>query len=189
MCLTIVGQIAYGAVMLVALALTLGGMFTPEWRKYANQQNLDGTAAGVGLFSFACKIDNLNACAMEFQDQPTWQKVVVACLILGALAQALAVAWAVVTFFACCCKKHVLHPLTGFAVLASILIVIGVAVYALRYKEQIGSFWNQLHQPNLNFGSIPDLGYSFFLCCGSLAASVVGIVIGSLTACFGDRGI
>lgn len=33
-----IGQILYGGLMLVALALTLGSMFTPQWRRVTNTQ-------------------------------------------------------------------------------------------------------------------------------------------------------
>lgn len=69
-----IGQILYGGVMLAALGLTLGSMFTPEWRKITNTQG--GSSDGsVGLFDFSCQLNNPNQCFTLFNARQTWEKV------------------------------------------------------------------------------------------------------------------
>lgn len=60
--------------MLAALGLTLGAMFTPQWRRITNTQggSQDGS---VGLFDFNCQLNNPNDCFTLFNARPSWQKV------------------------------------------------------------------------------------------------------------------
>lgn len=74
---TFIGQIVFGGIMLVALGLTLGAMFTPEWRRITNTQG-GSTDGSAGLFDFNCQFDNPNQCASLFNSRPTWEKVGIA---------------------------------------------------------------------------------------------------------------
>lgn len=69
-----IGQILFGGFMLVALALTLGSMFTSDWRKITNTQG-GSMDSSVGLFSFNCEFNNPSQCASLFNSRSTWEKV------------------------------------------------------------------------------------------------------------------
>lgn len=83
-----------------------------------------------------------------FQNRETWEKVVIVCMILALGLEALAVAWCVFTFFACCCRRNMLHPFTGFALTAAISLVIALAVYFSKFKDQIGDSESSLSKNN-----------------------------------------
>ncbi|VDN38055.1 unnamed protein product [Gongylonema pulchrum] len=62
MCLSAIGQIIFGAIMLVTLALTAASMFSPGWRELTNstQTSIDDLKnlkipQQFGLFPFLCK--------------------------------------------------------------------------------------------------------------------------------------
>ncbi|KAF7635194.1 hypothetical protein Mgra_00005308 [Meloidogyne graminicola] len=64
MCLSRIGQIAYGGFALISIGLILGSLFTPAWRQVYNniQQGQIGQLPplNMGLFSFACQRSNVN---------------------------------------------------------------------------------------------------------------------------------
>jgi uncharacterized membrane protein YjgN (DUF898 family) len=76
-----------------------------------------------------------------------------------------------------------MHPLSGFALLSAVSLVIALLVFYTQYKQEIDNQnWNQL----TNLSQIrqnSNLGYSFFLGCAALAACLIGIVIGGLLSC------
>lgn len=59
------------------------------------------------------------------------------CLILAVLVEAVAVVWTVISFFACFCKQHILHPLSGFAVFAFLLLLSISLVYYFVYTKEL----------------------------------------------------
>uniref|UniRef100_A0A915LTQ3 ShKT domain-containing protein n=2 Tax=Meloidogyne javanica TaxID=6303 RepID=A0A915LTQ3_MELJA len=64
MCLSRIGQIAYGGFALASVGLILGSIFTPAWRQVASnlQQGQLGQLPplNMGLFAFACQRSNDN---------------------------------------------------------------------------------------------------------------------------------
>ncbi|KAH7718571.1 CLC-1 protein [Aphelenchoides avenae] len=140
MCLTILGQIVYGGLMLCALALTLGGMFTKGWRNTIDPNGHDDGQQGI----FQCAPDvtkqsNRDSCEDWLKGLEAWQWVVVVSVVLAAVFQLLALIWTVFSFLSCCCKKHILHPLTGLAAVATIFLIIVVVVFGVKYKDQLNS--------------------------------------------------
>ncbi|KAI6191351.1 hypothetical protein M3Y97_00219000 [Aphelenchoides bicaudatus] len=177
-----IGQILYGGVMLAALGLTLGSMFTPEWRRVTNTQG-GMTDGSVGLFDFNCKLNNPNDCFALFNARPAWEKAVIIAMIVAVVVEALAVLWTILSFFTCCCRKNILHPLSGFALIAAIALIVALAVFYSQYKQQIdGQNWQQLANLS-NIQNNSNLGYSFFLGCAALAGCIIGIIIGALLSC------
>ncbi|CAD5234203.1 unnamed protein product [Bursaphelenchus xylophilus] len=171
-----IGQILYGAVMLAALGLTLGSMFTSEWRKITDTGRGDSSG---GLFNFDCQFSDLSQCRSVFDSRETWEKVVIIAMIVAVILEALAVAWTVFTFFACCCRKNMLYPYAGFALCSLIALVLALAFFFAHYKDQIGGVSTDLN----SITGQANLGYSFYLGCGAAVANIIGLVIGGLTSC------
>ncbi|KAH7718570.1 CBN-CLC-1 protein [Aphelenchoides avenae] len=166
MCLTVLGQIVYGALLLGALALTLGAIFTPQWREITRTSSGDPIGQ-EGIFT--CKYD----VHKPFSTHCT------------TLFQAVAVVWTVISFFACFCKQHILHPLSGFAVFAFLLLLSISLVYYFVYTKELPH--DIRHEGELQ--ALSNLGYSYYLCVGAMALALFGAVVGAITACFADKGI
>ncbi|CAD5229600.1 unnamed protein product [Bursaphelenchus okinawaensis] len=171
-----IGQILYGAVMLAAVGLTLGSMFTSEWRRITDTGRGDTTG---GLFNFDCKFDDLEQCRRIFDSREGWEKVVVIAMIVALVIEALAVAWTIFTFFACCCRKNMLYPFSGFALTSFIALIVALAFFFAHYKDQIGQVTTDIN----DIKSRANLGYSFYLGCGAAICDLVALVIGGLVSC------
>ncbi|KAE9548295.1 hypothetical protein FO519_008493 [Halicephalobus sp. NKZ332] len=184
------GQIIYGGLMLICLGLTVISMFTPGWTRiqkntqnaFDNQQIPDQ----FGIFQFSCAFPGENSrnnnCAQWFDDLPNYYKVVVGAMILAGILEIVALIWNLLTFCACCCKKHILHPLYGLALAVSILLAIAVAVFYVRNKDII----QDMNLNNITGGTASEVSYSFYLACAALAASIAAIFAGIFSACFAD---
>ena len=160
MCCSAFGQILFGGLMLICLGLTLASMFTPGWSKVQKipGQVIDNQVIpdSFGLFQFSCTfpgqdIGNKNCIQWfdvgyiliwkliikVFQNMPNYYKVVVAAMIIAALLEIIALVWNLLTFCACCCKKHILHPLYVLALAVSIFLSIAIAVFYIKNKDII----------------------------------------------------
>jgi hypothetical protein len=104
--------------------------------------------------------------------------------IINNVVIALAVIWTVFSFFACCCRRNILHPLSGFALLSAIGLVVALAFFYSNYKNEIdGTNWGQFASNISNIQQNSNLGYSFFLGCAALAACIIAIIVGGLLSC------
>uniref|UniRef100_A0AC34F7E0 Uncharacterized protein n=1 Tax=Panagrolaimus sp. ES5 TaxID=591445 RepID=A0AC34F7E0_9BILA len=204
MCCSALGQIVYGILMFSALALTLTGMFTPGWRKLEDapdgaKQQIQDHQVPSGLFPIGCKgwlsgdgvtTQSSADCDNWWNDLPTWNKVVIITACLAVIAEILALVWNLLTFCACCCKQHLLHPLTALAVLTSILLAITVIVFGINQADSIcdiskqsGQNWDGCESGKTN------ANYSFYITCAALACSLVSIGVGIIASCFANHSL
>ena len=123
-----------------------------------------------------------------FQDMPTWNKVVIVSTALAVIAELLALAWNLLTFCACCCKRHLLHPLTGLAVLTSIFLAITVIIFGVNNKDSICDFTKHGKATDCEAGKT-DANYSFYLIIAALACSLVSIGVGIIASCFANHSL
>ncbi|PIO71730.1 laminin EGF-like protein [Teladorsagia circumcincta] len=107
MCFSMCAQITYGIVMFVCLVLTLGAMFTSNWRNVGDelqQDILHGRLPDhMGLFPFACRMPGANStdsdasglqyCEEWWNNLETWEKIVIAAMVLAALFEIFALIW------------------------------------------------------------------------------------------------
>jgi len=196
--------------MFVALALTLAGALTPGWRQL--EMHANDTASGfdpkhpedagdrlrrtvnAGLFSFLCTSpsdgkSNSSAQSAEeakqycedwWKNQPVWEKAVAVLICITIIIELVALVYNFITFCCCCCRGHALKPLAPLALLGFILLGAAVVIYAVRNKDAL--------EQNKNYNDPKNsIGYSFFLECGALALLLVNTVIGSASACLGDK--
>uniref|UniRef100_A0A1I8AC94 Zgc: n=1 Tax=Steinernema glaseri TaxID=37863 RepID=A0A1I8AC94_9BILA len=183
------GQIVFGALMLVALGLTLVPMFTPGW-----QQLKDSNGKDIHLGIFFCRSpENNNSavllnhnssqkgvldssdgdyCKQWWDNQTPKMKAVIACMCLAVIVEVAAVVWTLITICACCCKSCLAYLLPAFAFVASILLAIAVGIYGTSHKDMIGTI-HEFH--NEKAGSI---SYSFYLTCAALVACILDVIVG-----------
>ncbi|KAK0415792.1 hypothetical protein QR680_012121 [Steinernema hermaphroditum] len=188
MCLcSFLGQIVYGALMVIALGLTLVAILTPGWQqlKETNVQNteqLKNTNIGL-LFCRAPGAEGASNsgstsgdyCQQWWENQPPKMKAVIACMVLAILVEVAAIIWTIVTICACCCKSCLIHPLPALAFVAGVLLAIAVGIYGVSHRDSIVSVNDAQHE------MVGSISYSFYLACGALAACIADIVVGILT--------
>jgi hypothetical protein len=67
----------------------------------------------------------------------TWEKVVIIAMIVAVVLEGIAVIWTIFSFFACCCRRGVLHAFSGFSLFAGIALVVALAFFYAHYKQDI----------------------------------------------------
>lgn len=202
-CLSCIGQILYGAVMIAALGLTLASMFSPGWTDLKKVVNASieeikdfHLPEGTGIFAFLCKAPGENDnnsggtsfdyCEEWFNNLPGWMKAVVATMCLALITEAVAVVWTIVTLCACCCKQCLIYPLPILSLILTIFLAIAVIVYGINNKDAIAL--PPLDEDIVNnVKDLTEVGYSFYLAIGALIGAAVDIVIGCLTVCLGKK--
>ncbi|EFO89642.1 hypothetical protein GCK72_023698 [Caenorhabditis remanei] len=180
MCLSGLVQIVYGLIMGGSAILTAVALFTPSWNTVENNvKDIThiNTSEWNGLMPWSCIGHSQGGtCSDWWANLPGWMRCVVVCMILSLIVQVFAVIYNLLTCLACCCKKYIIHPLTLFAVISTILLLIAVIVYAAEWNE----FTN-----GINTGS--QLGYSFWLAVGALILSAGAVILGALAVCLGEH--
>ncbi|EYB81557.1 hypothetical protein Y032_0379g319 [Ancylostoma ceylanicum] len=154
MCFSMCAQVIYGIVMFACLVLTLGAMFTSNWRLIT--ETIEGSIRNrtlpghMGLFPFGCQMPgedtngthggfNLKYCEEWWLNLQTWEKIVSAAMVVAALAEAFALVWNCFTWCACCCKQFLIHPLTLASLLATIALGTAVAFYGINNQSAFES--------------------------------------------------
>ena len=204
MCCSAIGQIVYGILMFAALALTITGIFTPGWRKVENapdsikDQIDNGNYQIGGILPLNCDSwlnrdgtstqSSIN-CDNWWKNLPDWNKTVVVTVCLAVVVEVLALIWNLLTFCACCCKRHLLHPLTGLAILASILLAITVIVYGINSSDSLCDLSTNLNDWNGCDQGKTDANYSFYITCAALACTLVSIGVGIIASCFANHSL
>jgi len=263
MCLAKVGQIAYGALSLVSVALISASIFTPGWRQLKSQllnsvnQN-QIPVLNMGLFQSFCSSPNsqdaaysqqpvannfqpntqiqqqisqqigqqtgqypqsqyagnqyggqqitpqqfagnlfvtagsgnpLDYCMQWWQNQPTYEKVVIAAMIIGLLASIASFIWNLTTFCVCCFKGTIQKPLPAISGLATVALAVGVGLYWYKNQANIQQIQSFGQYSSMAFGNIPttsDVNYSFWMACGAAVSSFANVVVGTLIVCLSD---
>ncbi|VDM37004.1 unnamed protein product [Toxocara canis] len=179
MCCSLIGQIVYGAIMLVALGLTLGAMFSPGWTELKNQTEI---AMGnpidavtnihtTGIFPFLCRVPGQEANHDDDDDEDF------------ELDDKFDIDYCVDFWNQC-----FVFALPVLAFLAAIFLAITVIVFGINNKDFIGDVYHNGNNPgdvvnNIKETMTSEVGYSFYLACGALAAVIIDIIVGALTQC------
>ncbi|CAL2049406.1 CBN-CLC-1 protein [Caenorhabditis brenneri] len=177
MCLSGLTQIVYGLLMAGSAILTAIALFTPSWNTIENNVKNLNHQDWNGLMPWSC-IGNSggSTCQDWWANLPGWMRCVVVCMIISLIVQIFACIYNLLTCLACCCKKYIIHPLTLFAVISTILLLIAVIVYAANWSSYNGAE---------NSGSA--LGYSFWLAVGALILSAADVILGALAVFLGEH--
>ena len=61
-------------------------------------------------------------------------------IIAAGVLEISALVWDIITFCACCCKRHILHPLYVLALAVAILLAVAVAVFYINNKDLISKY-------------------------------------------------
>ncbi|KAF8383870.1 clc-4, partial [Pristionchus pacificus] len=175
-------QIAYGIMMLITLGLTAGGLFSENW--------VQSNGVNKGLFCSTANIarDGKQSnvfCDGWWDNLKAYERTVVVCLFIAIVFQVFALVWNFITICACCCKKHIIHPLSAISVLNVIAIAIAVIVFAINSSSAINDFSTFLAGGNRN----PDgsIGSSFVMECVALGMAILCTIVASLAICFAEK--
>ena len=100
-------------------------------------------------------------------------------LITALLLEAIAVFWAIGTLFECCytTRRRFLHPLSGFAGLNTICLLIIILWFGYNYQDEF-------EQRNINNNLKSHLGYSYFFCLGAMLFSIGSFIASVLSLIF-----
>ncbi|GMS79385.1 hypothetical protein PENTCL1PPCAC_1561, partial [Pristionchus entomophagus] len=165
-------QIEFGILMLTTFVLTIGGIFSKNW--------VQTESVHKGLF---CDVYTM----LESKEQrnifcPDWwnnlklyERAVVGCLFFAIVIQILALAWNLVTFFACCCKEYVIHPLSAISFLNVLCLTGAVVIFAINSSDAIGDL--QYEMTAVFGGKHGYLGQSFILECVALGIALLCTII------------
>ncbi|KAE9555982.1 hypothetical protein FO519_000838 [Halicephalobus sp. NKZ332] len=182
MCLSIIGQIAFGALMLVCLGLTVGSMFSPGWREYNNGKH-SGIITGCynpndynGQTTPSPEQEN-EKCKEWWNSLADWEKAVVVMLILALILELITIGWTIASFCACCCRSHFLKVLPPLAFLTTLLLAVAIIIFGVKHKDDIQKIDN-----GDDLDSSNSVSYSFYLGIGAILVGVAATIVGSITA-------
>ncbi|KAK6061865.1 hypothetical protein COOONC_00472 [Cooperia oncophora] len=113
------GQIVFGVVMIGCLVLTAIPTFNGK------------------LFSWKC-LNDLKNCDPFEKAQHGYMKTVAIFMVLALAFEIISLIWNLIAFFACCCKKFIVHPLTILSFLTTAFLLVAVIVYAVNNKGDLG---------------------------------------------------
>ncbi|RCN52438.1 hypothetical protein ANCCAN_01481 [Ancylostoma caninum] len=157
------GQIVFGGIMLLCLALT-------------------GTATFYGsdgrLLSWDCVTDYRHCDPWESRYVGDMRTVAIF-MCLALIAEVICLIWNLITFCACCWKRYIIHPLILLSFLTAIFLTVAVIVYAVTYKGNIGYYTYQRD----------EYGFSFWLAVVALILAGIDVIVAGLTVCLGERGL
>ncbi|KAL3074184.1 hypothetical protein niasHS_015014 [Heterodera schachtii] len=158
------------------------GLLGQQQMAQNGQYGASGTGATMNTATGTRYVD---MCMDWWNNQPVWEKAVV-CLMLIALASAaLSLVWDLLTFCACFCPGSIMKPLPGLASTAFVALLIAVIVYYVNNQSSIDIMraTSQLQQ----LDNQSNVSYSFYLAVGATVASLINIVVGTLTLFLADK--
>ncbi|XGW32230.1 hypothetical protein V3C99_010428 [Haemonchus contortus] len=155
------GQIVFGSIMVLCLILTAVAAF-------------DGK-----LVPWNCLTDE-DVCNPWEKAQKDFLIAVAVLLCLAILFQLLSLAWNIFTFWACCCKKYVIHPLMGLSLLVAIFLLAAVIVYVVMTQDEARGLITYRHNA---------YGYTFWLAVAALILALIDTVVAGVTVCVGEQGL
>ncbi|TKR81196.1 hypothetical protein L596_015111 [Steinernema carpocapsae] len=148
MCIcSFLGQVVFGALMLVALGLTLVSIFTPGWSQLKATSTDIKEVEHINLGIFFCRnpgdsitvtqssTDVKDFCKHWWDNLSGSMKAVIACMCLAVIVEVVALIWTIVTICACCCKSCLVPLLPIFAFVGAVLLAIAVGIYGVNYKQ------------------------------------------------------
>uniref|UniRef100_A0A183BI39 MARVEL domain-containing protein n=1 Tax=Globodera pallida TaxID=36090 RepID=A0A183BI39_GLOPA len=151
--------------------------------QYATQYG-SGTGATMNTVTGTRYVD---MCLDWWNNQPAWEKVVICLMLVGLISAVLSLVWDLLTFCACFCPGSIMKPLPGLASTAFVALLLAVIVYYVNNqsftKKDIMRATSQLQQ----LDNQSNVSYSFFLAVGATVASLINIVVGSLTLFLADK--
>uniref|UniRef100_A0A0M3HJH6 MARVEL domain-containing protein n=1 Tax=Ascaris lumbricoides TaxID=6252 RepID=A0A0M3HJH6_ASCLU len=116
-------------------------------------------------------------------------------MCLALITEVIALIWTIISMCACCCKQCCIFLLPILALIASIFLAVAVITFGINNKDFIKDYdWS--HGLDHNFDRAikvvsevakSEVGYSFYLACGALAAAIVDIIVGALTQALAKR--
>ncbi|KAK6750226.1 hypothetical protein RB195_002303 [Necator americanus] len=157
------GQIVFGCIMLLCLALT-------------------GTATFYGssgrLISWDCVTDYRQCDPFEtrYIDE---MRVVATFMCLALISEIACLIWNFVTFCACCWKQYIIHPLILLSFFTITFLLVAVIAYAVSYKGNTGYYTYDTD----------EYGFAFWLAVSALILAGVDVAVASVTVCLGERGL
>ncbi|CAI4228248.1 unnamed protein product [Auanema sp. JU1783] len=199
MCFSAIGQIIYGILMALCLALTVTSMFTPGWRDFSDQlqddlKNLEIPKA-QGILPFACSfpgetnkpqggMSDKDYCKLWWKNLGDWERVVIVFMGLAIITELIALVWNLFSCCACCCKKYLLHPLSPLSFFVVLFLAVAVIVYAVNNKHAYDNI-QDFHDIQDKMTS--EVGYSFWLAVGALGIAIIDTIVASITVFCGER--
>lgn len=193
------GQLVYGLLMVACLALTAVATFTSSWSEVKDLPH----GPHFGIMPFACVTSSSGITCHAWWDvsildiasnsnMSSERCYVASCCgrhdVFGFSLRNHSTgleSFHLVTFwnyldscdhfsFACCCKKWLIHPLSLFAILITLFLLVSVIVYGVNNHNAIP----------ITKGTV-QLGWSFWMAVGALACGAADVLVGALTVFLG----
>uniref|UniRef100_A0A914HD61 Uncharacterized protein n=1 Tax=Globodera rostochiensis TaxID=31243 RepID=A0A914HD61_GLORO len=190
MCLSRLGQIIYGGLALVTIALISVSMFTDGWRKLKSSNTTgvvkdfaDNPTVNMGLMFCKGSTMGVNSssssenepvqqannqqqlvemCKQWFLNKPDWEKIVVGAMIVALALACLAFIWNLVTFCACCCHSHNQQY---------------IPMMKEKQFDSTGEFRNFIDKLETDGNHV---GHSFYMGCGAAIVAFANSIVGAL---------
>ncbi|CAD5229598.1 unnamed protein product [Bursaphelenchus okinawaensis] len=188
MCVSRLAQILYGVGTLVAMGLILASALTPGWKTIHMPNST--SEINTGLFKFACtapenstmndiikdgnSTDIEKYCEEWWNNQPTWEKIVIGSFIAALMLHTIAL---ILNLITCCCvcgREYLLRFLGVLSFIAFVLLTTGLTIFGVRNKDSLGD--------NLKNFDQNEISYSFYLGVGAAALSLINAILGAISA-------
>ena len=111
------------------------------------------------------------------------KKIVAISISLGLLFAVMSLVYNAMTFFMCCIRQNIYHPLVTLTTLAGICLAIAVCVFGYNHKNYLVKF----HDMNIFVEKPIRVSYSFWLAFGAMLMSFGNIIPGILIFLTADR--
>jgi len=178
MCTTLILKPIFIVIVVVATALTAASLFTPGWRKLSSDTN-----AKLGILTYSCGSNSssssmdFNSCKSYWNSRPTWEKAVIALMLIALILELVVIAWSIISCIAFCLPAC-FSLVTLINAVATICLIVAVSLYGGKNSESISSIPNSTK----NFSSISNVDYSFWLGVAAAVVMCFATLVGSVTS-------
>jgi len=160
---------AFIVLTIIGLLLTLVSLFTPAWRSYDT-----ANSPSFGLVSYDCGSNNNQLvqqdCYRWWNARESYEKWVLAFMILAGIAEILTLIWAIVIPRAAP-RHYFLAPI--LALISAIFLLIAFVVYAAKNGDDVRYLPTTTGQLNANH----HVGYSFWLAVAAFIFMVLSTLL------------
>uniref|UniRef100_A0A8R1DZH8 Uncharacterized protein n=1 Tax=Caenorhabditis japonica TaxID=281687 RepID=A0A8R1DZH8_CAEJA len=188
-------QLAFGVIMLGAIALTLGATFSDKWRTleadlFTAYEDVKShhTERLTGILPFFCEND-ATGCAAFWKEMKPYEKIVAVCMISALLLEIVAFVWNFLTSCTCCFKKYLLHPLSPLSFLITLFLTVAIGVFYY-YSDEVKHDVNIQKIFNADANDLDiNIGSAFWMAVGAWCLAVVDTILASFAIFFAQHGV
>ncbi|RCN52440.1 hypothetical protein ANCCAN_01483 [Ancylostoma caninum] len=129
------------------------------------------------LYTWDCLVDESKCNELEMQ-RIVYMRLVAAFTCLSFIFELICIAYDVMTFWTCCLKEYIIHPLSCLAFLTFSFLMTVVIIYAVAHNHGFGYQTDE-----------EDYGYTYWLIVASSVLAAIDMVVASITIFFAETTV